>query len=399
MALVDLGFRFGARRVSTVGMEIHTAGRPGDPLPVVLRAMAATHGVTDARSARRLGLSRRRERTLLDRGVLISPAAGVLVSAAAPDTWEQRARAAVLAPGSAVLSHGAAARLHGLAGFEHHETIEVLCRKGSVPRPPHGTVTHHTRGLSADDITEIRSIATLTVAATLAVLAPAAGIDATARALDCALARGIGIDEVGRVALRWQRPGRTGPGELLDLLDERDTRVLPTPWLDQIAARVLARTGVRLVADHVVRTTEGDELAGLALADPARRIGVEGWSWRWGVTAEARERRARRARLLGRLGWQIVEVRRSDLDAPRRVEQELIGTIGRTRPRPRASTSDRRDGPRASTSERRDGPRASTSERCGARESTSDRGGDAQASTGASISSAAVQGSTSLPTT
>lgn len=186
--------------------------------------MAARHGVIDTRTARGLGLTRRTERTLIVRGVLVSPAVGVLVASAAPATWEQRALIAVLSPGSAVLSHGAAARLHELDGFERYEPIDVLCAKGSWPRPPAGAVTHHTRGLTASDVVEVRSIPTLTVAATLTLLAPTAGLRATERALDSALRSGASIEELTGVAVRWRRRGRPGPAQLLRLLDDRDRR-------------------------------------------------------------------------------------------------------------------------------------------------------------------------------
>ena len=304
---------------------------PPDPGGALFRAMSGAHGVTDARAARELGLSRESERTLLEKGLLASPAAGVLVSTSAPPTWDQRAMAAVLAPGSAVLSHGAAARLHGLDGFARYDPIHVLCRKGSWPQPPAGVVTHHTRGLTDDDVTEVRSIPTLTVAATLTLLAPSAGRVLTAKALDSALRRGVTLAELAEVAVRWRRPGRPGPAELLRLLDERDGRTLPRSWFQRLAKHVLERTGVRFVDEHPVRTADGVLLAELDLAEPHRRIGVECQSWRWHATPDAQHRDARRRGMLRRLGWEIVDVWWRDLDDPRRVLAELDHLV-RTRP-------------------------------------------------------------------
>ena len=50
----------------------------------------------------------------------------------------------------------------------------------------------------------------LSIAATLALLAPAVGIGPTARALDSALRLGVAIDELRRVAEAWRRRGRSG---------------------------------------------------------------------------------------------------------------------------------------------------------------------------------------------
>lgn len=308
-----------------------TDRRGNAPIPSLFRAMAATHGVTDSKSARLLGITRKVERSLLERGVLTSPAAGVLVSAAAPATWEQRARAAVLAPGSTVLSHGSAARLHGLDGFDRYEGIDVLCKKGSWPQPPAGATARHTRGLTDDDITEVRAIPTLTVAATLTLLAPSVGRDRTARALDSALRAGASIEELTAVAMRWRRPGRAGPTQLLRLLDERDGRTVPRSWFQRLAKQMLECSGVLLVDEYSVRTADGVLLAELDLAEPRRRIGVECQSWRWHATPDAQHRDARRRGMLRQLGWEIVDVWWRDLDDPRRVIAELDHLL-RTRP-------------------------------------------------------------------
>ncbi len=114
----------------------------------LFEVMAAQHGVASSAQARAAGISWRVEEVLVRRGVVGRPAAGVLVSPAAPRTWHQRAIEAVFAPGDAVLSHAAAARLHGLDGFDRYDFVDVLCRKGWWPDPPAGTITHFTRAAS-----------------------------------------------------------------------------------------------------------------------------------------------------------------------------------------------------------------------------------------------------------
>ncbi|MGH9135205.1 MAG: hypothetical protein ACRDZZ_14800 [Ilumatobacteraceae bacterium] len=298
----------------------------------LFEVMAAQHGVASSVQARAAGIGWHAENALVRRGVLRRPAAGVLVSPGAPRTWHQRALEAVLAPGEAVLSHGAAARLHGLDGFDRYEFVDVLCRKGWWPNPPAGTITHFTRGLTdATDLTEVDSVRTLTVPATLTILSPTAGLGPTARALDSALRIGHSIDDLREVAARWQRRGRPGPATLLMLLDERDGRRLPRSWFQRLAKSVLQRSGIRLVDEHPVHDGRGVLVAELDLAEPRRKVGIECQSWRWHATPEAQHRDARRRGALRSLGWEIVDVWWRDLDHPERILAEVNHLLA-TRP-------------------------------------------------------------------
>jgi hypothetical protein len=196
-------------------------------LSELFTTMAAQHGVASTRQARAFGVDSRVERRLVEQHVLSRPVNGALVSPAAPHTWEQRALTATFACGDAVLSHGAAARLHGLDGFDRHDIIDVLCRKGSWPLPPPGTIARFTRGLGPDDVTVVASIPVLTIATTLVLLPPAAGLEATARALDSALRAGTRLEDLREVANRWRRRGRPGPPVVVQLIDQRDVRRRP----------------------------------------------------------------------------------------------------------------------------------------------------------------------------
>ena len=294
--------------------------------------MATQHGVASSAQARTAGVDSHAEDVLVRRGVIHRPASGVLVSPAAPRTWNQRAMEAVLAPGRAVLSHGAAARIHGLDGFDRYDFVDVLCRKGWWPHPPDGTITHFTRGLTEEgDLTEVDALRVLTVPATLTLLAPTAGLGPTARALDSALRLGHDLAELRQVAMRWKRRGRPGPPTLLMLLDERDGRLLPRSWFQRLAKNVLERTGIRLVDEYPVRDERGVLIAELDLAEPRRKIGVECQSWRWHATPDAQHRDARRRGALRTLGWEIVDVWWRDLDQPDRIIAELRHLLA-TRP-------------------------------------------------------------------
>jgi hypothetical protein len=286
--------------------------------------MATQHGVATAAQARRAGVSWHVEDRLVAAGVLRRPAGGVLVSRAAPRTWEQRVLEAVWAPGRAVVSHGAAARLHGLDGFDRYDLVDVLCRKGWWPDAPAGTVAHFTRGLSdPGDVVEVDAVPVLTLGVTLTLLAPSAGVTRTAKALDSALRRGAALEELRVVARRWQRRGRAGPATLLRLLDERDGRTLPRSWFQRLAKALFERHRIRLVDEHPVFDERGVRLAELDLAEPRRKVGVECQSWTWHATPEAQHHDARRKGALRRLGWEIVDVWWRDLDRPGPVVAEL----------------------------------------------------------------------------
>lgn len=285
--------------------------------------MARHDGVIAARTARELGLSWDREQRLVDRGVLERAAPGVLRSTASPATWWQRVRIAAWAPGDGVVSHGAAARIHRLDGFERHDDVDILCRKGWWPECPAGTVTHFTRGHPEQDTEMVRDVKVLSVAATLTLFAPAYGVGATAKALDSALRAGHEIPEIRAVAKRWRRRGRPGPSTLLMLLDEREGKTLPASWFERLAHRTFDAVGIPMDVEYPIYAANGQLLARLDLAIPPLRIGVECQSWLWHATPEAQHRDARRRGMLRQLGWEIVDVWWRDLRQPDRILAEL----------------------------------------------------------------------------
>ncbi len=293
--------------------------------------MACHDGVLACDAARSLGLDWEREERLVRTGILERPAPGVLRAMTSPRTWLQRVRIAALAPGDGVISHGAAARLHGFDGFDRYDEVDVLCRKGWWPNCPPDTITHFTRGLADrwQDVELVDGIRALTAAATLTLLAPTAGLAATARALDSALRNGHTIDDLRSAATQWCKRGRAGPRTLLMLLDERDGKSLPASWFQRLAKRVLERHGLRLLDEYEVRSESGALLARLDLAEPDLRIGIECQSWRWHATPEAQHRDARRRGMLRQMGWEVVDVWWRDLRQPDRVLGELDDLIRR----------------------------------------------------------------------
>jgi hypothetical protein len=299
--------------------------------------MAAQHGVVSTAQARALGVSRRVERRLVRDGIVAAPCSGVLAAGGVALSFHGRARAATLTGGITAVSHGAAARLHGLDAFGRHDTVDVLAPRGAHPQPHLGVTVHRTRGDIGPHVTEVAGIPTLTVPATLALLAPVAGIAATGRALDSALRRGVSAEELRAVATAWRRRGRAGPPALLMLLGERVDHGLPPTWFRRVAAGVQARCGVPLVAHHPVRDRRGLLLAELDLAAPERRVGVEAQRWQWRATPTARQRDELRRAALHRLGWAVVEVWWSDLHRTDGVVAELTALLRSPTSKPAAS--------------------------------------------------------------
>jgi hypothetical protein len=187
----------------------------------LLELMAGQHGIATTAQARALGVSRRVEVGLVERGLLAEPLPGVLAAAGVAMTFERRAMAAALGPGTMAVAHGAAARLHGLDGFEDHDVVDLIGVNGAAPHPSLRAGFHQTRGPVGDHVVEVHGIPVLSIPLTLTLLAPVAGIGKTARALDAALRRGTGLEELHEVAHSWRRRGRSGPPALLMLIAER----------------------------------------------------------------------------------------------------------------------------------------------------------------------------------
>jgi hypothetical protein len=289
--------------------------------------MRQQHGVATTSQARALGLTRRAEVRMLTAGSLQSPARDVLAAGGVPVTFEGRAMAAVLSPGVAAVSHGAAARLHGLDGFERYDMVDVIGVQGANPHPAPGTAVHYTRGPVLEHTAPVRKIPTMSIASTLALLAPTVGIGPTARALDSAVRLGVCAEELRTVAMAWRSRGRPGPPALLMLLGERVDNRLPPSWFQRLAGRVSARVGIRLVDGYQVRDRRGVLLADLDLADPVRKVGIESQSWEWHASPAAQHRNVRRKGMLRQLGWEIVDVWWSDRRHPERVIGEVVSLL------------------------------------------------------------------------
>lgn len=166
-------------------------------------------GLHDTTIAQRLGRGRYRE---------LLP--GVLAEAGAPDRWEARAMAALLAVGGeAVLARGSAARVLDLdVPPPALEGLHVLVRQRTFPKLP-GVTVHRTRNLTDEDMTRAGPLATTTAPRTIVDLAGELGPIALRRTVAHAVRRELTGPTELRILCR--RLGRIrGKRQLLALVDE-----------------------------------------------------------------------------------------------------------------------------------------------------------------------------------
>ena len=188
---------------------------PDEQLAAVSRRQ---HAVFSWDQARACGVSDGTLGSRLQAGRYRKVLSGVLAEAAAPDSWEARAMAAVLAVGGdAVLARGSAARVHGLrAGGD--EPIAVLVGTRTFTGLAEVRI-HRTRVLEADDVTRVGAFPTTCVARTICDLAAGLGPDALRRAVAEAIRRGW--TDARQLRVMVSRLGRfRGKRLLVALLDE-----------------------------------------------------------------------------------------------------------------------------------------------------------------------------------
>ena len=193
----------------------------------------------------------------------------VLVSTAAPDTFEQRAMVAKLdaGPGSAV-SVVTAVAYFGLPGFDL-EPIHVSRPRRDDRRPSDGVVWHHPRLLPSHHLLVLDNGLTLTTPArALADLfaVPKMHVQRVERAIDTARSSRLTNHALLRkMADEWCERGREGSTALRDYLERK-----PVDWVP--AASNVARRFIQLIVDAGMpeprsEVNVGDEIAWLGRVD------------------------------------------------------------------------------------------------------------------------------------
>jgi predicted transcriptional regulator of viral defense system len=278
---------------------------------------ARQRGLVTWRQAEAIGWSRQRLHAWCRRGWLRNVHRGVYAVAGAPETWEQRVLAAVLAAGTgAVASHRTALALHRVGDWKHDDAHPI-----EISVPAHRCVTVrntlvHRVILPGDDVRAVGGIPCTTYERTLVDSAALVGLGALARALDQGLVgNSISMTSSQRTLDRL----RVAPGRrrvpLHTLLAERSPesdRAESAPEIRVLAA--IRGAGLPDPTPQHQVTVEGERFR-LDAAFPEHRIGLEYQGWDPHRTRSAFDADLRRDRMLRLAGRTVVYFTSKSTDA------------------------------------------------------------------------------------
>lgn len=281
------------------------------------RLASGQHGVFSRVQALKVGADDgwlyRRVRT----GRLERVEAGVYRLPGTTSSFHQRILIAILGAGpGTVASHRCAAALIGLDGVD--EGIVEVC----VPRNRRyeRAVTHRSTDLARADVTTVAAIPCTTATRTCVDLGAVVGGEVVERAFECAVRRGLttpGYAE--RRARALARPGRAGPGVLLEVLRRRQQAVngseLETRFEQLCRAAGVSRFRRQFpIGPYVVD-----------YADPAGRVVVELDGLETHSTSHALQHDLSRQNFLVLEGWTVLRFTWDDVTRRR---QEVVAMVG-----------------------------------------------------------------------
>jgi len=254
-----------------------------DATRAITELAAAQHRAFTRQQAAAHRFDSRRIATAKRAGWLEEVVPGVLVMTGSAPTWHQRLMVLVLAAGrQAFVSHRAEARLHRLDGFAHAgmAVIEASVTRASRVRVS-DAVVHHVTPLEQRDVTMVAGVPCTTLGRTLADLGSVVhDRRRVSQALTDARRRHVDLQALRATAERLHRPGQSGTGTLLRLLDAvpKEGRV-PESWFEELLARSLDSPHLPpLVRQHPILDSTGRVVARVDLAFPAVKLGLEAHS-------------------------------------------------------------------------------------------------------------------------
>ncbi len=272
---------------------------------------ARQHGVVTRRQMASLGFNAKRVATAIHAGWLDEPVPGVVVTPGSPTTWHQRMMIVTLACGGhAVASHRSAARLHRLDGFDHAGMAVV---EASVSRDYRvmlsGCVVHHVTPFHPRDLTTVEGVRCTTVARTLADLgAVVRDRRLLGRALTATRRRHVDLEQLRATAERLRRPGQSGTGVLIRLLDAIpfEGRV-PDSWFEELVWLCLNDPSLpTVVRQFPIRDDAGRIVARTDVGIPSVRLGLEAHSRRFHFGPLAEPLDEERDMAAARCGWELL---------------------------------------------------------------------------------------------
>ena len=309
----------------------------------VAELAASQHRAFTRKQAAELDFPAKRVATAKRNGWLAEPTPGVLVACDGPATWHQRLMVVVLAAGShAVASHRAAARLHRLDGFDspRNATVEASVRRGFRLDPAITAVVHHITPLEPCDVTCVDGIPCTTIPRNLSELGAVVGKQQVQRGLTAARRRGVSVEVIREVVERLHRPGPSGTGVLLRLLDRVPWEgTLPQTWFEELLALCIRDpTLPEMSLQHPIVDGSGRIVARTDIGFPSLRLGLEAHSRRFHFGPEAEQFDEDRDIAAAQCGWELLYLgwyatRRPDAvlrvvkDVVRERQQAVLGRI------------------------------------------------------------------------
>ncbi len=227
-------------------------------------------------------------------------------------TWEQRLQVVVFACGNhGAASHRSAARLLQLDGFDspRNATIEVSVSRAFRLDPAISSVTHHVTPLEASDLTVVNGIRCTTTERTLADIGSVVrGRKQVRRALTSARRKGLDLAKTRATAERLHRPGQSGTGVLLRLLDSVPWEgKLPATWFEELLTLCLEDPALPpRVLQCPIRDDRGRIVARTDIGFPAVRLGVEAHSRQFHFGPDTEVLDEDRDIAATRCGWELV---------------------------------------------------------------------------------------------
>ena len=247
-----------------------------------IAAWGARHyGVASRDELERLGLDKDNIRWLVRRGDLLRRTERVFVFAGSPDTWRQRARAAVIDSGpGTVLSHRSLAHLLAVPGFRDNR-LEVTTPFGNDTHSKLAVV-HRSRWLPPWHVTTTQGIAATTPTRMMFDIAAVVSEPRAARALDNGLLMGLfTYEKLDKMLGELAERGRSGISVMRRLLDLRgDGYVAPASELEAVFEGILTAGGEPIPRKQV--NLGGDEWAGRVdyFDDPIKVVWeIDGRRW------------------------------------------------------------------------------------------------------------------------
>jgi hypothetical protein len=272
-------------------------------------------GLVTRAQALAAGLTYHQVRHRLDIGTLVRVARELYRLAGAPETWDQRALAAVLAIGEGAVLCGRSAATVWKLSLPKLEEIEVLApRSRSGQAGPGAALAHRVRTVRPQDKTYVGVSPVTTIQRTLVDLAGTLNIEALDRVVDEAISRKLTTpDRLAKTVSAVGGRGRKGIRNLRQVLGPW----LEHPQMDSVAEaawlRALGRAGLPAPVTQygIVRADGKRAIADFAWPEARLVLEVDGYRWHAGPRSHSRD--LERATSLEAAGWRVLRTTPTEL--------------------------------------------------------------------------------------